>query len=1053
MMRGKPVNTILRRSLESNDRKLLEELMASRGFRLAERAAANLHRVADDDRVRPLLLEIFPLLLKELSQCADPDMALNNLERFANATIDRYSLFVLLRGSPVAVQLLVKIFAFSQFLADVLIRNPEYLEWILQKDTLEKEKTEADYALEVSAAIRIFRSLEAKRNALCRLKRKEMLRIGTRDLLGLAVLRQVTRELSFLANAIIQAALALCYETLVSQHGPPLIISSGANKRECRFCIMGMGKLGGQELNYSSDVDLVFFYEDEGETAGGSSHEQEPSGIISNHKFFTRLCERLIAFLSEVTPEGRLYRVDTRLRPEGVVGPITRSVESVRTYFLTQARLWEKLAYLKASTVAGDAELGLRLEQIIEQFTFDPMVSSQSLIAEVRSLKDRIDHEALTPEMQHREVKCGYGGIREIEFLVNTLQLIGGLEHKALRAKATLDALAELHRLNMLSQSEYELLDRAYRFLRTVEHRLQIMSDLQIHLLPTGDQELHGLALRVGTKKTRRTPLADTFRQTYARLTSRVHRLFRKYLQLEAAKSEQPDEQRLFACLEADSITPEARRLLKRSGFREDSTFSSLRSMAYGTRDTYVTSEGQQFFAALFPRLLALCRDLPFPDSAVRNLDSLLRAAKGMTGYYEILAEQPAILELLLRVLGTSDYLARILIAHPEYLDALLSPEDQTHLSDAHVATDELIRQIDSEQSLDENLKRVRRAKELWLLQLGTKDIVEKSLQDTLAKEISTLAEACVNATWNVLLSHLSLPEYDEARIRPFDPDAPLCMLAMGGFGAHEITYFSDLDLIFVYNEPDTGAKDAVACITPLVEKFISTMSAITPEGMLFKIDTQLRPEGAGSPLVVTHKRFMDYYQETARVWEWQSFLRCRAIGSNHAAGRAIIGTIQRYIQKAVRGADLVEEIRTMRRRLEESVRVPSWGLADFKRGKGGLVDIEFLVQYLQLQHCQNHPELWITNTLEALEQLKSLGLVAKPDAEVLIRAYQFLRAVEARVRLMFETPKDIFPKAPARLEPLEKALRHTLAPSGSLTDTFLHTTRSVRELFNKYVA
>lgn len=1051
-MRGTPVRAVLRKSLESGDPTALEALLASHGFRLAERAAANLHRLAEDDRVRPFLLELFPLLFKELVRCADPDMALNNLERLANTTIDRYSLFILLRGSPVAVQLLVKIFAFSQFLADVLIRNPEYLEWILQKDTLEKDRDEAEYARDVSSAIRIFRSVEAKRNTLCRLRRKEMLRIGTRDLLELAEIHQVTRELSHLASAIIQTTLTVCYEALVSHHGPPLLASPREDKRECQFCVVAMGKLGGQELNYSSDVDLVFFYEDEGETPGISSNGEQPSGVISNHKFFTKLCEQFIAFLSEATPEGRLYRVDTRLRPEGVTGLITRSVESLQTYFLTQARLWEKLAYLKARVVAGDADLRQRLERMIEQFTFDPLVSPQSLVAEIRGLKERIDNEVLVPATRHREVKRGYGGIREIEFLAAALQLVYGREKPSLRTRATRDALDELQRLNILSRSEHKILDRAYRFLRTVEHRLQIMSDRQTHLLPTADHELRNLALRLGMKKTRAATFADSFRQSYTRLTSEVHRLFQKYLHAEAAEPGRTDEERLFSRLEADSLTSEGRRLLRQFGFHEDSTFNSLRNMVYGTRDTYVTAEGQQFFAALFPQLLALCQTLPFPDSAVRNLDSLLRAAKGMTGYYQLLAEQPTILELLLTVLGTSDYLARILIAHPEYLDTLLSPEDYTLLLNAQRATEQFFSRLDADQSLEENLKRLRREKELWLLRIGTKDLVEKPSQRVLAREITALAEDCVNATWNLLLSRLTDSQHNDTLIKPFDSNAPLCIMAMGGFGAEEITYFSDLDLIFVYDEPDNAPKDAVAHVTSIVEKFVSTMSAITPEGMLFKIDTQLRPEGAGSPLVVTRKRLMDYYHETARVWEWQSFLRSRPIGVNHAVAQHIISAIQQHIQRAVRETDLVEEIRDMRRRLEESVRVPSWGIADFKRGKGGLVDIEFLVQYLQIKHCSNHPELWVANTLDAMDRLKGLELISGADADFLTSAYQFLRAVEGRVRLMFETPKDIFPKSAARLEPLEKSLRHALATSESLTDTFLRTTRSVRELFDKYV-
>lgn len=1053
MMRGRPVRAVLRTSLESGDRTALEALLARHGCCLVERAAANLHRLAEDDRVRPLLLELFPQLLKELARCADADMALNNLERFSNTTIDRYSLFVLLCGSPVALHLLVKIFAFSQFLADVLIRNPEYLEWILQKDTLEQDKDEADYVRDVMSAISLFRSGEAKRNALCRLRRKEMLRIGTRDVLGLANIHQLTRELSHLATAVIHAAHAVCYEALVSQHGQPLLASAGEDRRTCQFCVVAMGKLGGQELNYSSDVDLVFFYEDEGETEGIISQGNETSGVISNHMFFTKLCEKLIGLLSDVTPEGRLYRVDTRLRPEGVAGPITRSVESLQTYFLTQARLWERLAYLKARVVAGGADLGKRIEQMTEGFTFDPVVSPQSLIGEIRGLKERIDHEALVPAIKHREVKRGYGGIREVEFLVAALQLVFGSEKPSLRSRSTHDGLEQLQRLNVISQTEHKTLDRAYSFLRTVEHRLQIMSDRQTHLLPTGDDELHSLALRLGMKKPRTASLADSFMQKYSRITVGVHRLFEKYLYGEPDESRGTDEDRLFACLETDSLTAEARRLLKQFAFHEDSTFNSLRSMVYGTRDAYVTAEGQQFFAALFPRLMAVSRTLPFPDSAVRNLDSLLRAAKGTTAYYQLLAEQPAILELLLSVLGTSDYLARILIAHPEYLDALLSPDDQISLVNVQRATEHFFARLDADQSLEENLKKLRRLKELWLLRIGTKDLIERLPQRALASEISALAEVCANTTWNVFLSSLIGSEQNNMSIRPFDPNVPLCMLAMGGFGAQEITYFSDLDLIFVYDEPANAPRDAVARITPLVEKFISTMSAITPEGMLFKVDTQLRPEGAGSPLVVTRKRLVDYYCKTARVWEWQSFLRCRPIGTNREVAERSIGTIRAHIHGAVREANLAKEIRDMRKRLEESVRVPSWGLADFKRGKGGLVDIEFLVQYLQLRYCPTHPELWVPNTVDAMDRLKGLELISSGDADFLTDAYQFLRAVEGRVRLMFETPRDIFPKLPARLEPLEKSLHHTLAPSESLTNKFLNTTHSVRELFNKYIA
>ncbi|PYN18949.1 MAG: hypothetical protein DMD99_26495 [Candidatus Rokuibacteriota bacterium] len=488
-------------------------MLRRHGFAAPAAALANLHALTPTPRDAELLGPVFPRLLAELAAAPDPDMALNNLERYVEV-VDRTVFFGTLAAHPGAVGLLARLFGSSQFLADALRRRPNLLAWLLEPLTMRQWLAD-DLETDLARTLAPFAARDARMNALRRFKYRQLLRIASRDLLGDADLTVTTEELARLADVCLGEAWRLADATLRAQYGAP----RDGDGAETAVAVIGMGKLGGNELNYSSDIDLMFVYGADGETEGGAE------GRLANGDYFARLVREIVALLESVTEEGYAFRVDLRLRPEGRMGPVVLSLEGYRTYYAERAELWERQALLKARACAGDERVGARFMELARSVVYRSGLDA-SIVGSVRGMKQEIDRHQ--EDKAGENVKLGRGGIREIEFLVQALQLLYGGDDSWLRERTTLKALFRLTERGYLAPGLGHALSEAYVHLRTVEHRLQILHEFQTHTLPDAPDELGRLARRVGVAGSA-AQAAREFQRRHRAITLTVHRAFTEF--------------------------------------------------------------------------------------------------------------------------------------------------------------------------------------------------------------------------------------------------------------------------------------------------------------------------------------------------------------------------------------------------------------------------------------------------------------------------------------------------------------------------------------------
>lgn len=512
-------------------------ILSAYGLRDIDQADRNLQTMAGEPHHRRQLAELLPILLDSVSRTADPDQALNHWERLLG-NVSRASFLDYLRRSPRMLDLLCTIFGNSDALAFTVIRDPMLVYWLAEEEVLSKAPTRAGMERALRKTIGHLTVKELKLEVLRRFRRREVLRIGVRDLLRLADVPETTAALSDLASLLIHAAYEVVDADLRQQYGIPMHRNRQGRWVETGFAVMGMGKLGGHELNYSSDVDLIYVYEShDGETRRprGKSAGRLAAVGISNEEYFEILSRELTKALGEQTKEGYVFRVDLRLRAEGSVGQLARSLEDYQRYYATRGQVWERLALLKAWPVAGSMEVGRAFLTMVKPFVFGTAVKkvdlagARSVVQDVRGVKEVIDAKMADRGHAHRNVKLGTGGIREIEFLVQTVQVLAGRRVPALLDRSTLGALDRFVRHKLISGRERDELRSAYLFLRDVEHKLQMVHDLQTHALPESGEELVRCAIRMGYEGWDRLAAVRQFQADLAARTAVVHEAFRSF--------------------------------------------------------------------------------------------------------------------------------------------------------------------------------------------------------------------------------------------------------------------------------------------------------------------------------------------------------------------------------------------------------------------------------------------------------------------------------------------------------------------------------------------
>ncbi len=512
----------------------VEALVRPYGVQEVKRADENLQAMAGEPRSRRLLAKILGELLDAVAQTADPDQALNHWEHFLRDGVNRVQLFDYLHGSPRMLDLLCAIFGNSPALAQTLIRDPVLVYWLAEERVLSRGPSRIRLSRGLDAILRNVTTGELKLEALRRFRRREMLRIGLRDLLRLGDVRETIAMLSDLASVLIQAAYEIVQAELRAQYGIPRHRDREGRWVDTGFAVIAMGKLGGGELNFSSDVDLIYVYEsEEGETHGGARAGGTVPKSIPNEEYFERLGRDLTKALADMTQEGHVFRVDLRLRAEGAVGRLARSLDEYDRYYRSRGQGWERMALLKAWPVAGSLPVGRAFLRRVKPFIFyeppksEREVARWGLIEQVKCIKRMIDDKMTDRGQAQRNVKLGVGGIRELEFVVQVVQVLCGGRLPAICHRGTLESLARFARHGVLSPRQQASLTQSYLFLRNVEHKLQMVHDLQTHALPEDEEELSRCAIRLGYGGSKKSSLMRRFVRDYRRHTSRVHRVFR----------------------------------------------------------------------------------------------------------------------------------------------------------------------------------------------------------------------------------------------------------------------------------------------------------------------------------------------------------------------------------------------------------------------------------------------------------------------------------------------------------------------------------------------
>jgi len=892
---------------------------------------------------------------------------------------------------------------------------------------------------------------------LRRLASAEMYRIGARDLLGIAALDETLTSLTRLADVTLDLAV-MHHRRLLARSGGECVKADGS---PVGFVVIGMGKLGGIELNFSSDIDLVYLYETD-EVAEGSP---------AARAFFTRLATAVTRAMSENLADGHVFRVDLRLRPEGINGEAVTSVDAAILYYEGWGDTWERGALAKARPVAGDLHLGKRYIAELAPFIYRRHLDFQT-IEDIRNMKDRIDAELALLSPGTRNVKIGRGGIRELEFVAQVLQLIHGGHAPAVRGAGTRKAILALEQEGYLSSEEAGDLTRAYTFLRNVEHAIQIEEKRQTQTLPQTADGLRWLARRLGYGSGRRGapgPVDDrddpfdevtAFEQDWQRHTQRVHELFVRFLELrlEGAPRQRAADPVSLAVLGqiSEGHFEEAGAVLARMGIPGgERAAQNLARIYRGRLRGPASPQRRRAVEALAPALLDAVARSSDPERALDGLVEFLIRTGAHTSYLALLGSSPKTMEILVSLFASSPYLAAHLVGHPELLDSMVradaagaepTPQRLQHALEALLPEDRL-----DEEAV---LAALRRFRVTELLRVGLHDLAETLDTDAVHRALSAIAEVALSAAADLARGLV------QRRLSGPWESLGLAVIGMGKLGAREMSYGSDLDLIFVYDS-GTGAYDADAHVlaTKWVQKLISLLSSRTRDGVVYEVDARLRPSGRSGPLVTSLERFLEYHAGEADLWERQALIRARVVycsrcGPEDTLARRVEEAMARRIWSESLDEAGMREIADVRARVENELANEGPARFNIKTGRGGIVDVEFLVQMLQLRYGQQHERVRQRSTLDAIAALRELGALPSADAESLSAHYRFLRRLEARLRLERDRPVEEIGTEPSALAPLATRLGlEGVDPGARLLAQYTATREAVRAIYDRYFA
>ena len=813
--------------------------------------------------------------------------------------------------------------------------------------------------------------------ALRRWKRREIVRIAGRDLLGLADLRTVGTELADLAQRCLDTAL--------------LIAAPGT-----RTAVIGMGKLGGRELNYASDVDVLFVHD----------------GDLDAAEHAARAVMRI---MSEPRADGIVFRTDAALRPEGRAGALSRTLDAYTAYWERWARTWELQALIKARPVAGDDDLGRQFVARAEPFVW-PDVLDPNAVREVRAMKARTEAMLRQKGIAEREVKRGYGGIRDIEFAVQLLQLVHGRADPTVRSPATLDALEQLARGGYVTTADAAKLDEAYVWLRTVEHRLQLVEEQQTHTIPDDDGARTELARVLGFRDDRGESALDGFDEAHRREQAAVRAIHEKLFFAPVLDT--------LAGVGALSLDAAEERLAA-FGFHDvEQTRAALHELTTGL------TRRSRLMQQLLPAILSWLSAAPDPDLGLLQLRRLSEGYTRSSVLARRFRETPIAAERACRILGSSRVLGMAMHRHPDVVDALADDEFVTEERDRAALVDRALATLDWRDDASQRAG-LRRFKRREVLRIGARDLLGAAELESIGRELSHLADACI-----------------EAALRSLEAPLPFAVIGLGRLGGREMSYASDIDIMFVYDGTTAAAFDTAE---RLATRLVRAIGETTSEGSTFRVDTRLRPEGAQGPLARSLDGFRTYYERWVQTWELQALTKARFVAGDPDVARRLLETAHEFVYRDPMPAEWPREIRRMKARIERE-RIPPGEDPRFhlKLGRGGLSDVEFTVQLEQLTHGRARERLRDPSTLGALGILAELGLLAADDAARLRAAYELCERARNARYLLTGAAADALPVDGDELEKLARMLGYAHRPQQSLRDDYRRLTRRARAVVER---
>ncbi|MDR0635409.1 MAG: bifunctional [glutamate--ammonia ligase]-adenylyl-L-tyrosine phosphorylase/[glutamate--ammonia-ligase] adenylyltransferase [Azoarcus sp.] len=804
------------------------------------------------------------------------------------------------------------------------------------------------------------------RPALRRLRAWVLCHLIARDLGGLADLAEVTETMTVLAETAIGHAHDALRAALAARHGAPR--SPAGEEQE--LLIIGMGKLGGRELNVSSDIDLIFVYPEEGDTAGPK--------VISNFEFFERLGKRLIAALAEVTEDGQVFRVDMRLRPNGDSGPLVASFDMLENYFVTQGREWERYAWIKARAIVGAKAETLRA--IVRPFVFRKYLDFGAIGA-MRDLHAQIRREVARRDRANN-IKLGPGGIREIEFIAQVFQLIRGGRDQPLQTRPTLQVLSRLAERGILEADAVAELDAAYVFLRRLEHRLQYLDDAQTHDLPTNEADQALIAATMGFAGY--AALCETLDRHRAIVGRHFETVFGE------PEDEDDDPQRLATLWQNATDTEESAATLAHLGYRApDEAAARLAATRTGARYRQLPDNIRSRFDALMPRLVTAAAATPNADDTLARCLELLDGIARRGAYLALLQQYPQALRRVVDLVGASRWAAQYLGRHPLLLDELLDGRALESVPDWPRFKNELAAGLDTiEPDMERQMDLMRERHHAQVFRLLIQDIAGLLSVEKLADHLSMLADIMID---------LAIPLCWRKIRRRHRDDPGFAVIGYGKLGGKELGYASDLDLTFIHGDDGPEAGESYV---RLAQRISSWLSSRTAAGILFETDLRLRPNGDAGLVSCSLAAFRQYQLESAWVWEHQALTRARYVAGDPALGAAF----ERIREEVLRLPRNRETLRADVILMRDKMRAAHAGkspLFDLKHDPGGLIDVEFLIQYLVLGHAHEHPGL--TRNLGNIALLgiaADLGLIPAGPAAACADSYRHLRQLQHRQRL-----------------------------------------------------